>query len=120
MVHSWKLLSIDHPKSQAQNFKIHKKGVNCSMPNDLLSEMHSSTSVDSGVWADFRAEATGMYLLSGSVEYNSQHVIREYNRNVFTLESSWTGDAIATTGLLLRPFNDGFSYIGTGDFTDYP
>ena len=39
------------------------------MPNDLLSEMHSSTSVDSGVWADFRAEATGMYLLSGSVDY---------------------------------------------------
>jgi len=90
------------------------------MPNDLLSEMHSSTSVASGDWAVFRAEATGMYLLSGSKEYNSQHVIREYNRNVFGLESSWTGDAPATTGLLLRPFNDGFSYVGTGDFTDYP
>lgn len=90
------------------------------MPNDLLSEMHSSTGVASGDWAAFRAETTGMYLLSGSKEYNSQHVIREYNRNVFRLESSWTGDAPATTGLLLRPFNDGFSYVGTGNFTDYP
>tara|TARA_R100000734_G_C3274961_1_gene69966 strand:+ start:26 stop:298 length:273 start_codon:yes stop_codon:yes gene_type:complete len=90
------------------------------MPSDLLSRMHSSSSVDSGIWADFRGEITGSYGLSGSKEYYSQHVIREYNRNVFNLEPAWTGSAIATTGLLLRPFNDGFSYIGTGNFTAYP
>jgi len=96
------------------------------MPNDLLSEIHSSTGIQSGDWATFRAEVTGMYLLSGQGTGNlgggwdAQHLIREYNRNVFNLESSWTGSAPATTGLLIRPFDGGFSYLGTGNFTAYP
>ena len=53
------------------------------MPIDLLSEIHSNTSVDSGDWASFRAEVTGMYLLSGqNSEVGRQHLLREYNRNI--------------------------------------
>ena len=58
------------------------------MPNNLQSRLHSSTSVNSGDWADFRAEITGSYGVSGSNEYYSQHIIREYNRKVFNLEPS--------------------------------
>mgnify|MGYP001161108850 FL=1 len=90
------------------------------MPNNLQSRLHSSTSVNSGDWADFRAEITGSFGVSGSNEYYSQHIIREYNRKVFNLEPSITGTAPATTGLLLRPFDAGFSYLGTGDFPAYP
>ena len=53
-------------------FKINKKSVNLSMPQQLLSEIHSSTSVSSGDWANFRAEVTGMYLLSGQANKNAK------------------------------------------------
>jgi hypothetical protein len=90
------------------------------MPLDLLGEIHSSNSVSSGDWASFRAEVTGMYLLSGSAEWNSQHLIREYNRQVNSRYKAWTGSAPVTTGLFIDPYNDGFSYEGTGDFRNYP
>ena len=90
------------------------------MPNDLLSRMHSSVSVNSGDWANFRTEITGSYGVSGSNEYYSQHIIREYNKNVFELEPAFKKEAPPTTGLLLRPFDGGFSYLGTGDFIAYP
>lgn len=92
------------------------------MPQQLLSEIHSSTSVSSGDWANFRAEVTGMYLLSGQAnkESDSQHLIREYNKNINGRYESWTGTAPVTTGLFIEPYNDGLSYIGTGDFRNYP
>ena len=103
-------------------FKINKKSVNLSMPQQLLSEIHSSTSVSSGDWANFRAEVTGMYLLSGQAnkEWDSQHLIREYNKNINSRYESWTGTAPVTTGLFIEPYNDGLSYIGTGNFRNYP
>tara|TARA_Y100000004_G_scaffold142463_1_gene162039 strand:- start:625 stop:900 length:276 start_codon:yes stop_codon:yes gene_type:complete len=91
------------------------------MPLDLLGEIHSSTGVLSGDWASFRAEVTGMYLLSGSsAEWDAQHLIREYNRQVNSRYKAWTGDAPATTGLFIDPYDAGFSYKGTGDFRNYP
>jgi len=91
------------------------------MPNDLLGEIHSSNSVSSGDWAAFRSEVTGMYLLSGQGgEWDAQHLIREYNRKVYSLYESWTGDSPVTTGLFIDPYNAGFSYQGTGDFRGYP
>ena len=90
------------------------------MPNDLSSRIHSSTSANSGDWANFRAEITGSYEVSGGKEYYSQHIIKEYNRNVFDRDPSWKTSAPATTGLLIRPFGDGFNYLGTGGFSSYP
>jgi len=92
------------------------------MPNDLLGEIHSSTATTpSPDWVDFRSEVTGMYLLSGqgNGEWEAQHLIREYNRNINSLYKSWTGTEPNTTGLFLEPYNAGFSYQGTGDFRDY-
>jgi len=61
-----------------------------------------------------------MYLLSGQGgEWDSQHLIREYNRNVNSLYTSWTPTEPNATGLFLEPYNAGFSYQGTGDFRDY-
>ena len=91
------------------------------MPNDLLGEIHSSTATTSPDWATFRGEVTGMYLLSGQGgEWGAQHLIREYNRNINSLSTSWTGTTEANaTGLFIEPYNAGFSYQGTGDFRDY-
>ena len=90
------------------------------MPTDLLGQIHSSTAVTSPDWATFRGEVTGMYLLSGQGgEWDSQHLIREYNRNVNSLYTSWTPTEPNATGLFLEPYNAGFSYQGTGDFRDY-
>ena len=59
-------ITLDNTKPRSRDFfKINKKSVNLSMPQQLLSEIHSSASVSSGDWANFRAEVTGMYLLSG-------------------------------------------------------
>jgi len=61
-----------------------------------------------------------MYLLSGQGgEWGSQHLIREYNRNINSLYKSWTPTEPNATGLFLEPYNAGFSYQGTGDFRDY-
>tara|TARA_A100001201_G_scaffold140061_1_gene132730 strand:- start:1094 stop:1369 length:276 start_codon:yes stop_codon:yes gene_type:complete len=91
------------------------------MPIDLLSEIHSSTATGSGDWASFRAEVTGMYLLSGQdSEVGRQHLLREYNRNINERYKSWTGSSPVTTGLFIDPYNNGFSYIGTGNFRNYP
>ncbi len=92
------------------------------MPQALLSEIHSSASVSSGDWADFRSEVTGMYLLSGqgNKEWDSQHLIREYNNNINDRYKGWTGSSPVTTGLFIEPYNDGLSYQGTGDFRNYP
>jgi len=61
-----------------------------------------------------------MYLLSGQGgEWDSQHLIREYNRNINSLYKSWTPTESNATGLFLEPYNAGFSYQGTGDFRDY-
>jgi len=61
-----------------------------------------------------------MYLLSGQGgEWDSQHLIREYNRNINSLYKSWTPTEPNATGLFLEPYNAGFSYQGTGDFRDY-
>ena len=90
------------------------------MPTDLLGQIHSSTAVTSPDWATFRGEVTGMYLLSGQGgEWDSQHLIREYNRNINSLYKSWTPTEPNATGLFLEPYNAGFSYQGTGDFRDY-
>jgi len=90
------------------------------MPNDLLGQIHSSTDTTSSDWATFRGEVTGMYLLSGQGgEWDSQHLIREYNRNINSLYKSWTPTEPNATGLFLEPYNAGFSYQGTGDFRDY-
>jgi len=90
------------------------------MPTDLLGQIHSSTAVTSPDWATFRGEVTGMYLLSGQGgEWDSQHLIREYNRNINSLYTSWTPTEPNATGLFLEPYNAGFSYQGTGDFRDY-
>jgi hypothetical protein len=92
------------------------------MPTDLLGEIHSSTATTSPDWATYRSEVTGMYLLSGQGggEWDSQHLIREYNRKINSLSPSWTGTIEANaTGLFVEPYNAGFSYQGTGDFTDY-
>ena len=90
------------------------------MPNDLLGQIHSSTDTTSPDWATFRGKVTGMYLLSGQGgEWDSQHLIREYNRNINSLYKSWTPTEPNATGLFLEPYNAGFSYQGTGDFRDY-
>jgi len=90
------------------------------MPNDLLGQIHSSTSPWSKDWGDFRDEVTGMYLLSGQGgEWDAQHLIREYNRNINSRYKSWTGVEPSTTGLFIDPYNAGFSYQGTGDFAAY-
>ena len=90
------------------------------MPNDLLGEIHSSTATTSPDWATFRGEVTGMYLLSGQGgEWDSQHLIREYNRNINSLYKSWTPTEPNATGLFIEPYNAGFSYQGTGDFRNY-
>ena len=61
-----------------------------------------------------------MYLLSGQGgEWDSQHLIREYNRNINSLYKSWTPTEPNATGLFIEPYNAGFSYQGTGDFRDY-
>ena len=92
------------------------------MPQQLLSEIHSSASVSSGDWADFRSEVTGMYLLSGQADkgWYSQHLIREYNNSINDRYEGWTGSAPVTTGLFIEPYNDGLSFKGTGDFRNYP
>ena len=90
------------------------------MPTDLLGQIHSSTATTSPDWATFRGEVTGMYLLSGQGgEWDSQHLIREYNRNINSLYKSWTPTEPNATGLFIEPYNAGFSYQGTGDFRDY-
>jgi|TARA_Y100000592_G_scaffold57923_1_gene90718 hypothetical protein len=65
-----------------------------------------------------------MYTLSGGLSLNGgwfeQHLIKEYNRKVDELHTSWTGNAPVTTGLLIEPYDAGFSYQGTGDFRNYP
>ena len=61
-----------------------------------------------------------MYLLSGQGgEWDAQHLIREYNRNINSMYKSWTPTEPNATGLFLEPYNAGFSYQGTGDFRDY-
>jgi hypothetical protein len=103
-------------------FEINKKSVILSMPQELLNRIHSSASVLSGDWADFRSEVTGMYLLSGqgNKEWDSQHLIREYNNNIDDRYKGWTGSSPVTTGLFIEPYNDGLSYQGTGAFRNYP
>ena len=95
------------------------------MPLDLLGEIHSSNASGSGDWASFRSEVTGMYILSGgypsgSSEWYSQHLIREYNRNINSRYEAWTGASPVTTGLFIDPYNAGYSYQGTVDFRDNP
>jgi len=91
------------------------------MPLDLLGEIHSSTGVLSGDWRSFREEVTRMYLTgASSEEWDSQHLIKEYNRQVNSRYKAWTGSAPVTTGLFIDPYNAGFSYQGTGDFRNYP
>ena len=100
------------------------------MANELKDRIHTSTSTGSGVWASFRSEVTGIYITGGGtgvaesagVNYTdySNHLIREYNKQADIRIDSWTGRAIQTTGLHISPFDAGFRYTGTGNFSEYP
>jgi hypothetical protein len=88
----------------------------------LLQEIHSSTGVESGDWSGFRHRVTGYYLVSGTTtkELEASHLIREYNNQVNLRYKAWTGASPVTTGLFIEPYDDGFRYLGTGGFRDYP
>jgi hypothetical protein len=100
------------------------------MANQLKDRIHTSTSTSSGDWASFRSEVTGMYITGGGtgaaaslgVNYTdySNHLIREYNKQIDIRIDSWTGTAVQTTGLPISPFDAGFRYTGTGNFSAYP
>tara|TARA_R100000734_G_C3292225_1_gene83906 strand:+ start:144 stop:446 length:303 start_codon:yes stop_codon:yes gene_type:complete len=100
------------------------------MANELKDRIHTSVATGSGDWASFRSEVTGKFLNDGGtgagaipgVNYTdfSNHLIREYNKQVDIRIDSWTGAAGQTTGLLIEPFDAGFRYTGTGNFSNYP
>lgn len=100
------------------------------MAKNLKDRIHTSTATGSGDWSSFRSEVTGMFLTglgTGSggvlgVNYTdySNHLIREYNKQVDLRIDSWTGTAIQTTGLVIEPHDAGFRYTGTGNFAAYP
>jgi hypothetical protein len=90
-------------------------------PLDLLGEIHASFATGSGAWSGYRADITGLYLLSGVAgeqEWYANHLIREYNRKVDTISGNWAGASV--TGLMIDPYDAGFRYEGTGDFRGYP
>ena len=100
------------------------------MANELKDRIHTSTSTGSGDWASFRTEVTGTYTTQGGTgtagilgenytDY-SNHLIREYNKQIDIRIDSWTGTAVQTTGLPISPFDAGFRYTGTGNFSAYP
>ena len=76
------------------------------MANELKDRIHTSVATGSGDWASFRSEVTGKFLND--------------NKQVDIRIDSWTGAAGQTTGLLIEPFDAGFRYTGTGNFSNYP
>jgi len=100
------------------------------MANELKDRIHTSVATGSGDWASFRSEVTGTFLNDqgtgaggiAGINYTdfSNHLIREYNKQVDIRIDSWTGAAAQTTGLVIEPFDDGFRYTGTGGFANYP
>jgi hypothetical protein len=79
------------------------------LPRVLQSNIHYNTVPTSGQLSAWRTEITGLYATGGydTTEF-SDHLIREYNRR------SIVG---GFTGLTIGPYDDGYRYIGTGNFT---
>ena len=100
------------------------------MANNLKDRIHTSIATGSGDWASFRSEVTGKFLTDGGTGVGgiaggnytdfSNHLIREYNKQVDMRIDSWTAAAGQTTGLVIEPFDAGFRYTGTGGFANYP
>ena len=100
------------------------------MANNLKDRIHTSIATGSGDWASFRSEVTGKFLNDGGTGIGgiagdnytdfSNHLIREYNKQVDFKIDSWEGVASQTTGLIIEPHDAGFRYTGTGDFSAYP
>ena len=53
---------------------------------DLQQHIHSNFSIDSGEWADIRAEVLSLFTLADSEEDFGNHLIREFNRKINDLQ----------------------------------
>ena len=73
-------------------------------PRQLQSSIHSDYSLDSGIWANYKAEIISSYNESISKDDFNDHVIREYNRKIERLNQ--------LSGLFITPYDAGFRFIG--------
>ena len=82
------------------------------MPRTIQDLVHTNYATGSGLWMQYRGDITGLYSTGTSERYDDfdNHVIREYNRKIDVLGQP--------TGLLIEPYDAGFRYVGTGDFSE--
>tara|TARA_Y100001937_G_scaffold15785_1_gene21596 strand:+ start:334 stop:615 length:282 start_codon:yes stop_codon:yes gene_type:complete len=80
----------------------------------LRGQIHSETSIVSGVWQTYRQELTGRFLSGGGITGPegmdlAYHDMREFNKKIDTL----TGTFGHQEGTFIKPFDAGFSYTGS-------
>lgn len=73
-------------------------------PRYLQAQIHADYATGLSAWSDYRSQIKSMYDLSDLKEDFNDHLIREYNRKINTLNQS--------TSLYISPFDAGFRFTG--------
>jgi hypothetical protein len=71
-------------------------------PRLLQSQIHSNYSIESGVWTSYKTGIESMYQAASSKADFNNHLIREYNRKIDTLNQPPV--------LFMSPYDAGFRY----------